>query len=83
MPDASERFIVKVQLPLVTTGEPAVLVYNEDRSIEESFILTEELMEEFDDVKEFWYAHTEPDAESGIDGAVQVHLDERAPWQEW
>lgn len=30
---ATDRFIVKVQRPIVTNGPPQVLIYNEDRSI--------------------------------------------------
>jgi hypothetical protein len=80
--------IVKVQVPIVTTEDPAqVLVYSEDRSVEEQFSLTSELSKQLGrrlrsgQLKSFWYARLVPD--SNVRGGFQIFLERIAPDQEW
>lgn len=70
------RFIVKVQVPLAYSHDAEVLVYNEDRSIQQQFPYSEDLAEIMgEEPKKYFYAHT------GLDG--YLHLDEEAPAQDW
>ena len=77
MAAAKQRMIVKVQLPLASNApKPELLVYNEDRSIQELLPASKEVVDLFDEdeVKAFFYATLK-------DG--NLTLDGRAPWQTW
>jgi hypothetical protein len=78
------EFIVKVQIPLVTTErKPWALIYNSDRSVEEMFPITCGLLKRLDSQpKSFWYAKYAPDP-GGRPGEFRLHLLRKAPWQEW
>jgi transcriptional regulator with XRE-family HTH domain len=68
--------IFKVQLPLATNHPtPSVLIYNEDGSFNTLLPFDEETRKRLGgEAKAFWYGR--------IKGSV-VHLECRAPWQEW
>jgi len=67
-------FIVKVQRAVA--GEPAILVYNEDRVIQQQFPPTPELMRMFGDkFKMFCWAQLAPDG--------TLDIGQEAPWQNW
>src|SRR5690349_22919079 len=75
--------IVKVQIPIVTSEpKPMVLVYNEDRSVQDMFPYTAQLRRTLrGKLKSFWYAHLIPNREPR--GTFTVSLDAPAPRQEW
>lgn len=76
----AKRFIVKVQLPLFTTGEIMALVYNEDRSVMQELPMRnkkelKELRERLgDEMKGYFYAKFE---------GKGLILTAEAPWQNW
>ncbi len=81
--EAGRDFIVKVQIPLVTSEpNPMCLVYNEDRSVMDQFPISRSLRSLLrGQLKSFWHAHLIPDPKKK--GAFLVSIDRRAPWQEW
>lgn len=69
--------IVKIQRPLMTNGQekPQALIYNQDRSVEAMIDYEAyEGMFELYELKIYHYAHME--------GTI-LHIDERAPDQDW
>jgi len=82
-PPIEGAFIVKVQLPVTTTSAALpVMVYNETRTVQQLFPLTDDLLERMTiderfgpELKMFFWAV--------IDENKMLHLDEFAPWQEW
>ncbi len=73
----NERFIVKVQVSLFTSGQvPMMLVYNEDQSYMQEFPADKEIVEEMNgEPKVFMWAHI------GDDDIL--NLEDLAPWQSW
>lgn len=74
-----DRIIVKVQVSL--DGEDLALVYNEDRSVQETFegrnvVALRQMLQ--GKPKGFFYAHAESDGKR-----TGLILDEPAPWQRW
>lgn len=58
------------------TDDPEVLVYNEDRSIQQQFPFDDDIKDLLNgELKKYFYAHT------GLDG--YLHLDDEAPEQDW
>jgi len=74
------RLVVKVQVPLDAPGP--VLVYNEDRSVQQLFDKPGELggamLKLEGKPKGFFYAHV-----THAGGQRGLILDEPAPWQTW
>ena len=70
-----ERFIVKVQLPVITNAlKPMAFIYDEQRRIEQEMPITKPLCRAMGaDFKRYFWAHME--------GTI-LHIDERtdAPW---
>lgn len=67
--------IVKIQLPLVSTGCPMALIYNESRTIEKIVPVNDDLERRMDGQnKTYFQAYLE-------DG--QLELISPAPWQNW
>ncbi len=72
----SKQFIVKVQLPIASNEDDApLLIYNEDRSIMETFAMTDEMHEVFTELKSFHYVQHRKDGKLVFCG--------EAPWQDW
>lgn len=76
-----KRFIVKVQLPLISSHSDAgILVYNEDRSIMQEFHIkskaeAKELYKVIEDeMKGYFYAYLNDS---------ELIIDSIAPWQKW
>lgn len=68
--------IIKVQRPLFTTGEPHVLIYNEDHSIEVMFPWGNEWEDVFGvDVKIYCEAH--------LDKKGELHIGPRVFDRKW
>lgn len=68
--------IFKIQVPVFTTlATPVALIYNEDRSIEVTVEVTDELLEFMDgELKLF--------AEGRVEDGI-FNIDSLAPWQDW
>lgn len=68
--------IVKVQLPLSTNLEvPEALIYNQDRSILCQLPVSDDLKKSMGGAaKQYFFAE--------LRGTI-LHLDKRAPWQDW
>ena len=70
------KFIVKVQVPLESSEpDPHILIYNEDKSIFETFPMTDEMHEAFTEPKSFQFARLRKDGMLVLCG--------EAPWQDW
>ena len=73
------RRIVKVQLPVYSTAEPTILIYDEDRGFE-VFVTGPDVATistaQHGDPKAYWYAEID-------DAARTFKLTERAPEQDW
>lgn len=67
--------IVKIQLPLVSTGCPMALIYNESRTIEEIVPVNADLERRMDGQNK---AYFQANLEDG-----QLELISPAPWQNW
>ena len=78
-----KRYIVKVQLPLVTSKSVIqAYVYDEKRTIEGEFPVTKKLVDEMNgEFKMFFYATMIPNRTPK--GTYSISLEEAAPWQEW
>lgn len=80
MATSTKKIIVKVQLPIVSTGDAGVLVYNEDRSVMQELPMRSKkelkhLQKMLGDYpKGYFYAK--------FDGKGLI-LTGEAPWQEW
>ncbi len=75
-PSSPKRFIVKVQVPVMTNDpHPQALVYDERRCIEQQMPITPDLRVAMGDShKRYFWAHME---------GTELHLDERAGAQPW
>lgn len=74
------RRIVKVQVPVYQTGEPAILIYDESRDfyviVEDPASFANIVAAQTGALKAYWYAEID-------DADHTFKLTERAPDQEW
>lgn len=72
------KFIVKVQVPLSTNGEPEALIYDETREVQAMVPVTDVTSRMKDRPKAFFWATIRADAKSRV-----IELHDEAPWQDW
>ena len=76
VPPLPARFIVKVQIPVMTNSpNPQALVYDEYRRVEQQFPISKELKAAMGMAhKRYFFAHME---------GTELHLDEKTGGQSW